>query len=127
MKISLKDHFNYRKLFLFTLPSIFMMIFSSLYGVVDGFFVSNFAGKTPFAAVNLIIPFWLILATVGFMFAENYEELQKYFPDEKLRPSYTNNKLYPYNKFSFLSRIYGTVHILRKRIPVCLPTGSQNG
>lgn len=45
-----------------------MMIFSSLYGVVDGFFVSNFAGKTPFAAVNLIIPFWLILATVGFMF-----------------------------------------------------------
>ncbi len=45
-----------------------MMVFTSIYGVVDGFFVSNFAGKTPFAAVNLIIPFLMIVATVGFMF-----------------------------------------------------------
>lgn len=68
MNIKLSDHFTYRKLLRFTLPSIAMMIFTSIYGVVDGFFVSNFAGKTPFAAVNLIMPFLMIVATVGFMF-----------------------------------------------------------
>ncbi len=68
MKIQLSDHFTYRRLIRFTLPSIAMMIFTSIYGVVDGFFVSNFAGKTPFAAVNLIMPFLMIVATVGFMF-----------------------------------------------------------
>ena len=52
MRIRLSDHFSYAKLIKFTLPSIAMMIFTSIYGVVDGFFVSNFAGKTPFAAVN---------------------------------------------------------------------------
>ena len=68
MKIQLTDHFTYKRLIRFTLPSIVMMVFTSIYGVVDGFFVSNFAGKTPFAAVNLIIPFLMIVATVGFMF-----------------------------------------------------------
>jgi len=68
MKIQLSDHFTYSKLIRFTMPSIFMMIFTSIYGVVDGFFVSNFAGKTPFSAVNLIMPFLTIVATVGFMF-----------------------------------------------------------
>lgn len=68
MKIQLSDHFTYSKLIKFTLPSIGMMVFMSVYGVVDGFFVSNFAGKTPFAAINLIYPFLMILATVGFMF-----------------------------------------------------------
>lgn len=68
MNFSLSEHFGYRKLIRFTLPSIGMMIFTSIYGVVDGFFVSNFAGKTPFAAVNLIMPFLIILSTVGFMF-----------------------------------------------------------
>ncbi len=68
MKIQLSDHFNYGKLIRFTLPSIAMMIFTSVYGVVDGFFVSNYAGKTPFAAVNFIMPFLMVLATVGFMF-----------------------------------------------------------
>lgn len=68
MKIALSDHFTYKKLIKFTLPSIAMMIFTSIYGVVDGYFVSNFAGKTPFAAVNLIMPFLMIVATVGFMF-----------------------------------------------------------
>ena len=68
MPIQLSDHFTYRKLIRFTLPSIAMMIFTSIYGVVDGFFVSNCAGKTPFAAVNLIMPFLMIVATVGFMF-----------------------------------------------------------
>ncbi len=68
MKIQLSDHFTYGRLVRFTLPSIAMMIFTSIYGVVDGFFVSNYAGKTPFAAVNFIMPFLMILATVGFMF-----------------------------------------------------------
>lgn len=68
MKIQLSDHFTYGRLMRFTLPSIAMMIFTSIYGVVDGFFVSNFAGKTPFAAVNLIFPFLIIVGTVGYMF-----------------------------------------------------------
>ena len=67
MSIRLSDHFTYRKLFRFTLPSIAMMIFTSIYGVVDGFFVSNFAGKVPFSSVNLIMPFIMIVSTVGFM------------------------------------------------------------
>lgn len=68
MNIQLSDHFTYKKLFRFTAPSIVMMIFTSIYGVVDGFFVSNFVGKTPFAAVNFIMPFLMILGSVGFMF-----------------------------------------------------------
>ena len=68
MKISLFEHFTYKKLLKFTFPSIIMMIFTSIYGVVDGFFVSNFVGKTPFAAVNFIMPFLMILGGVGFMF-----------------------------------------------------------
>lgn len=68
MKIQLSDHFNYKRLLRFTLPSIVMMIFTSIYGVVDGLFVSNFVGKTPFAAVNFIMPFLMVLGTVGFMF-----------------------------------------------------------
>lgn len=68
MKIQLSDHFTYGRLIRFTLPSIAMMIFTSIYGVVDGFFVSNFAGKTPFAAVNFIMPVLMITATAGFMF-----------------------------------------------------------
>ena len=67
MKIQLSDHFTYGKLLRFTLPSIAMMIFTSIYGVVDGIFVSNFAGKTPFAAINLIMPYLMILGTIGFM------------------------------------------------------------
>lgn len=67
MKIQLSDHFTYSKLFSFTLPSILMMMLTSVYGVVDGFFVSNFAGKTAFAALNLIMPFVMILGGTGFM------------------------------------------------------------
>ena len=67
-RIQLSDHFTYGRLLRFTLPSIGMMIFTSIYGVVDGFFISNYAGKTPFSAINLIYPFLMILSTVGFMF-----------------------------------------------------------
>ena len=65
--IRLSDHFSYAKLLRFTLPSICMMVFTSIYGVVDGLFVSNFAGKTPFAAINLVMPFIMILGGMGFM------------------------------------------------------------
>lgn len=68
MKIQLSDHFTYGRLLRFTLPSVAMMIFTSIYSVVDGFFVSNFAGKTPFAAVNLIMLVLMILGAIGFMF-----------------------------------------------------------
>ena len=67
MKIRLSDHFTCRRLLRFTLPSIVMMIFTSIYGVVDGFFVSNFVGKTPFAAINLIMPFLMAFGALGFM------------------------------------------------------------
>ena len=67
MKIQLSDHFTYGKLLKFTMPSIVMMIFTSIYGVVDGIFVSNFAGKTAFAALNLIWPYVMGISTIGFM------------------------------------------------------------
>lgn len=68
MAIQLSDHFGYRRLLRFTLPSMIMMVFTSIYGVVDGLFVSNFVGKTPFAAVNFIMPFLMMLGAIGFMF-----------------------------------------------------------
>ncbi len=67
MKIELNEHFTYKKLIRFTLPSILMMIFTSIYGVVDGFFVSNYVGAEAFASVNLIMPLIIILSAVGFM------------------------------------------------------------
>ena len=67
MHIRLSDHFTYQKLLRFTAPSIIMMIFTSIYGVVDGLFVSNFVGKTPFAAVNFIMPFLMVFGALGFM------------------------------------------------------------
>lgn len=67
-EIQLSDHFGYRRLIRFTMPSVLMMIVTSIYGVVDGFFVSNFVGKTPFAAVNFIMPFLMVVGALGFMF-----------------------------------------------------------
>ncbi len=67
MKIQLSSHFTYKKLFYFCISPIIMMIFTSIYGVVDGFFISNFVGKVPFAAVNLVMPAIMILGGVGFM------------------------------------------------------------
>lgn len=68
MKIQLSEHFNFKKLLCFTFPSIIMLIFTSIYGVVDGFFVSNYAGKEPFTAVNFIMPVLMLLGCFGFMF-----------------------------------------------------------
>lgn len=67
MKIQLSDHFTFGRLLRFTLPSIAMMIFTSVYGVVDGIFVSNYAGKTAFAAINLILPYLMVFGALGFM------------------------------------------------------------
>ena len=68
MHIQLSDHFTYGRLLRFVFPSIITMIFTSVYGMVDGFFVSNFVGKTPFAALNLIMPFLMLFGCLGFMF-----------------------------------------------------------
>ncbi len=68
MAIQLSEHFNYKKIFRFTFPAIIMMIVSSIYGVVDGVFVSNFVGKTAFTAVNFVMPVLMIIGAVGFMF-----------------------------------------------------------
>lgn len=67
MKIQLSEHFTYKRLLRFVLPSVVMMVFTSIYGVVDGIFVSNYVGSTPFAAVNLIMPFIMALGAIGFM------------------------------------------------------------
>ena len=92
MKIQLSEHFTYKKLFRFCLPSIATMLFTSLYGIVDGYFISNYVGKTAFAAVNLIMPFLIILSCFGFMIGTGgsalvgrtlgegaHERAQKYF------------------------------------------------
>lgn len=67
MDILLSDHFTYKKLLRLTLPSIVMLVVTSVYSVVDGFFISNFVGKTAFAAINLILPYLMVIGSVGFM------------------------------------------------------------
>ena len=65
--ITLSEHFNYKKLLRFTVPSVAMMLFTSIYYIVDGFFISNFVGATAFAAVNIVMPFVMIFDAIGFM------------------------------------------------------------
>lgn len=67
-KISLADNFDLRRLLKFVMPSVIMMVVSSVYVVVDGFFVSNFVGDKAFASVNIIMPFIMILSSIGYMF-----------------------------------------------------------
>lgn len=67
MTIRLSDHFTYGRLLRFSLPSMLMMVVTSIYGIVDGYFISNYVGKTPFAAVNIIMPFLMLLGAMGFM------------------------------------------------------------
>lgn len=101
MKIQLSDHFSYGRLLRFTAPSIAMMIFTSVYGVVDGFFVSNYAGKTPFAAVNLIMPFLMVIATVGFMFGTGGSALvAKSFGEGEPERANRNFSLFVYVSFA---------------------------
>ncbi len=68
MSVKISEHFSCAKLVRYTTPTAIMMVFTSIYGVIDGLFVSNFAGKEPFAALNLIYPFVMVLGALGFMF-----------------------------------------------------------
>ena len=105
MNIKLSDSFSYKRLICFTLPSVAMMVFTSIYGVVDGFFVSNYAGKTAFAAVNLIMPFLMLLGTVGFMFGTGGSALvAKYMGQGQAEKA---NRLF--SLFVYFSAVLGTV------------------
>ena len=66
--IQISDHFTFKKLLQYTFPSIVMLVFTSIYTIVDGFFVSNFAGKAEFTALNFIFPFISMLGSIGFLF-----------------------------------------------------------
>lgn len=114
MNIQLSDHFTYSRLIRFTLPTIAMMIFTSIYSIVDGFFVSNFAGKTPFSAVNFIMPFLMIVSTVGLMFGTGGSAIvAKYFGEGK--PEKANNCFSLFVYFSFalgvIFAILGIIYI----------------
>lgn len=100
MRIQLSDHFTFRRLIRFSLPSILMMVFTSIYGVIDGLFVSNFAGKISFTAVNLIYPFLMILGAFGFMFGSGGSAIISKLLGEK-------NKEDAYKFFSLL--VYITI------------------
>jgi len=105
MKIHLYEHFTYKKIIKFTLPSIAMMIFTSIYGVVDGFFVSNFAGKAPFTAVNFIYPFIMMLGAFGFMFGTGGSALiAKTLGEGKKEKA---NKLF--SMFVYVSAAFGVI------------------
>lgn len=124
MRIQLSDHFTYRKLIRFTLPSVAMLIFSSVYGVVDGFFVSNFAGKTSFAAVNLIMPFLMILSTVGFMFGTGGSALvAKTFGEGDARRANELFSLFTYVAFG-LGVVIATLGIVFLR-PISIRLGAS--
>lgn len=124
MKIQLSDHFNYRRLLQFTLPSIVMMVFTSIYGVVDGLFVSNFVGKTPFAAVNLVWPFVMMLGSVGFMFGTGGSALiAKKLGERKPREA---NQLF--SLFVYSSAVLGLVILIAGQLllgPVARLQGAE--
>ena len=124
MRIQLSDHFSYKKLIKFTLPSIAMMIFTSIYGMVDGFFVSNFAGKTPFAAVNLIMPFLMIVATVGMMFGTGGTAIvAKTFGEGKREKANALFSLFVYTAFG-LGVVFAVLGILFIR-PIAAKLGAE--
>ena len=124
MRIQLSDHFSFGKLVSFTMPYFAMMIFTSIYGVVDGFFVSNFAGKTPFAAVNLIMPFLMIVSTVGFMFGTGGTALvAKTFGEGKKEKANRLFSLFTYTAF-VLGVILAVVSIVFLR-PIAAFLGAE--
>ncbi len=124
MKIQLSDHFSYGRLLRFTAPSIAMMIFTSVYGVVDGFFVSNYAGKTPFAAVNLIMPFLMVIATVGFMFGTGGSALvAKSFGEGEPERANRNFSLFVYVSFA-LGAVLSVLGIVFIR-PISVRLGAE--
>lgn len=100
MKIKLSDHFTLSRLLKFVAPYILMMVFTSIYGVVDGLFISNVVGDTAFAAVNLIMPFLMILGSFGFMIGTGGSAIISKTLGEK-------DSVKAYNYFSFL--VYFTI------------------
>lgn len=123
-RIHLSDHFTYPKLLRFTLPSIIMMIFTSIYSVVDGLFVSNFVGKTAFAAVNLIMPLLGILGTFGYMFGAGGSALIAKTLGEKDRNR--ANRLF--SLFVYLSVGFGALMALLGSLfmrPICIALGAE--
>ena len=124
MEIKLSDHFTFKKLLRFTAPSVVMMIFTSIYSVVDGFFVSNFVGKTPFAAVNLIMPFLSIISTVGFMFgAGGSAVVAKKLGEGKDKEANQNFSLFVYASFT-LGVIFALLGIIFIR-PISVFLGAE--
>ena len=100
MKIQLSEHFTYKKLLQFVFPSIIMMIFTSIYSVVDGLFVSNFVGKSAFAAVNLIMPFLMGISALGFMIGTVVPLLQRRLVKERSKMPMS---IFPCSSISLLS------------------------
>lgn len=124
MQIKLSDKFTYGKLIRFTIPSIAMMIFTSIYGVVDGLFISNFAGKTPFAAVNLIYPFLMILSTAGFVFGTGGSAIVgKYFGQQKNEKANRSFSLFVYAAL-ILGVIFAALGIVFAR-PIAILLGAE--
>lgn len=122
--IHLSDHFTYQKLLRFTLPSIIMMIFTSVYSVVDGLFVSNFVGKTAFASVNLIMPVLGILGTVGYMFGAGGSALISKTLGEGNKEK--ANRLF--SLFVYLSIAFGILMMLLGIAfmrPICIALGAE--
>lgn len=105
MDINLSDHFTKRKLLRFTFPTIIMMIFTSIYGVVDGLFVSNVVGSDAFAAVNLVLPAVMIIGTVGFMFGTGGSAIISMTLGEG-KPALANQY---FSMFVYLELILGTL------------------
>lgn len=123
-QIQLSDHFSYRRLIRFTIPSIGMMIFASIYSVVDGFFVSNFAGKIPFAAINLIMPFLMILSTVGLMFGTGGSAIvSKAFGEKNSKKANEAFSLFVYTAFA-LGVVFAVLGILFIR-PIATWMGAE--
>ena len=79
MEIRLSDSFTYKKLIRYVLPCIAMMIMTSIYSIVDGYFVSNIIGKNPFAAVNLVMPVLMAISAIGFMIGTGGSALTSYY------------------------------------------------
>lgn len=114
MKIQLSEHFTYKKLLRFVLPSIIMMIFTSIYSVVDGLFVSNFVGKTALAAINLTLPIIMGLSALGFMIGTGGSAIVARMLGEKKREKaneYFSMLIYVTAIGGILLSILGTIFI----------------
>ena len=114
MRIQLSDHFTYKRLIRFVASSIFMMIYTSLYGIVDGFFVSNYVGKTPFAAVNLIMPIIMGVTCIGFMVGTGGSAVVALALGEGKREQanqYFSMLVYTVSGFSILLSIIGALFV----------------